>query len=276
MKKWVREPLVHFVVLGALIFGISSWFSQEAPGERDIYVSLARQDNLRQLFERTWQRPPSDSEMQGLIDDFIREEIAYRESRKRQLDSDDIVIRRRLRQKLELLAEDVASLVPPSDEVLLELLENEPEQYRQPAVFSLQQLFFSEDDQLQSIEQQIQAALEDLQSGATDTELLPSGSTSMLPASMSDVSEVHVDRVFGDGFALAVLQFEEGIWSGPVRSGFGLHLVRVDDVTTGYLPEIDEVRDELQRDWLYDRRNAAIDELYAQFSENYNIEVEPR
>lgn len=276
MKKWVREPLVHFVVLGALIFGISSWFSQEAPGERDIYVSLARQDNLRQLFERTWQRPPSDSEMQGLIDDFIREEIAYRESRKRQLDSDDIVIRRRLRQKLELLAEDVASLVPPSDEVLLELLEKEPEQYRQPAVFSLQQLYFSEDDQLQSVEQQIQAALEDLQSGAIGTELMPSGSASMLPASMTDVSEIHVDRVFGDGFALAVLQFEEGIWSGPVRSGFGLHLVRVDDVTPGYLPEIDEVRDELQRDWLYDRRNAAIDELYAQFSENYNIEVEPR
>ena len=276
MKNWLKEPLVHFVFLGALIFAVSSWYSGDAPGENDIYVSVARQDNLRQLFERTWQRPPSDVETQGLIDDFIREEIAYRESRKRQLDSDDIVIRRRLRQKLELLAEDVASLVPPSDEVLLELLENEPERYRQPAVFSLQQLYFSEDDQLQSIEQQIQAAMEDLQAGASGAALATSAGASMLPPSMTDVSEVHVDRVFGDGFALAALQFDEGVWSGPVRSGFGLHLVRVDDITPGYLPNIDEVRDELQRDWLYDRRNSAIDELYARFSADYNIKVEPR
>ena len=276
MMSIFREPLVHFLLAGAAIFVLSSWFAPDGDDERTIWVSAARQDNIAQLFERTWQRPPSADELSGLIDDFVREEIAYRESRKMLLDRDDIVIRRRLRQKLELLAEDIASLVPPSDEQLQVFLDDHRADYRQPAQLTVEQLYFSTDDGVDQAQQRATSLLAALQSTAPPEDPAAAASASMLPAALAAVDEREIDRIFGQGFAEKALAGDPGVWSGPVRSGFGYHLTRVTDIIPGYFADLSEVRDEVQRDWLYQQRNSAIDALYERFAENYDIGIEAR
>ena len=145
MKRWLKEPLIHFLLLGALIFVAYQQLAGGGPSSDEIFISRGQQENLLNTFSRTWQRPPTPQEFQGLLKDYIRQEIAYRESKSMGLEQDDIVIRRRLRQKLELLAEDVASLVPPTDEQLQTYLDQHGEDFMVEPRLTLRQVYFSQD-----------------------------------------------------------------------------------------------------------------------------------
>ena len=145
MRRWLKEPLLHFLALGALIFFVYGILAKEEVDENEIFVSRGQQENLVNTFSRTWQRLPTPEEYQGLLRDYIREEIAYRQTRDMGLDENDIVIRRRLRQKLEMLAEDVAGLVPPTEQELQAYLEANPEDFALEPRLSLHQLYFSVD-----------------------------------------------------------------------------------------------------------------------------------
>ncbi len=145
MSKWLREPLIHFLLLGGLIFVVYHSVAGKGSDADEIFISKGQQENLLNTFSRTWQRPPTPDEFQGLLQDYIRQEIAYRESRKMGLDQDDIVIRRRLRQKLEMLVEDVAALMPPNDEQLQAYLDEHHAEYMLQPQISLRQVYFSTD-----------------------------------------------------------------------------------------------------------------------------------
>src|SRR5579872_6833062 len=113
--KLFREPLFHFLVLGAVIFvahGLITRHKTDKPGE--IVVTQGAVENLVTGFTRTWQRPPTEGELQGLVRDYIREEAAYRAALAAGLDRDDMIVRRRLRQKLEFLADDLATRTEPT------------------------------------------------------------------------------------------------------------------------------------------------------------------
>ena len=275
MSVWLKEPLIHFIALGALIFGAYYWMNERSGGSRDdIVVSLRQQENLAATFSRTWQRPPTESELNGLITDYIRQEIAYRESQAMQLDRDDIVIRRRLRQKLEMLTEDVASLTPPGDQQLKAYLDENADAYRVPAVLDFRHIYFDIDEDREQAEREAESLLATLQSGDAQVDITSVGDASLLPLDLRDVRETELDSLFGRGFARAVAEIEAGTWGGPIRSGFGIHLVMIERRVDGRMPELDEVSDQVLRDLMVIRRKQAIDTLYERLSERYAISIE--
>jgi len=275
MGKWLREPLVHFLLIGALIFVVyEQWAGKgSAPGE--IFVSRGQQENLLNTFERTWRRPPTAEEFKGLLRDHVREEIAYRESQAMGLDEDDIVIRRRLRQKLEMLAEDVASLALPDERQLQAYLDANPQDFQVEPRLTLRQVYFSRDRRGADAEQDAGQLLQRIQTDGPLGDFEQFGDPLPLPSRIEDLRESDLARLFGREFTEGLQGVETGRWAGPVASGFGAHLVFIEERKDGRVPALDEVRDAVQRDWLSQQRRDAVDGLYRRLAENYEIEIEP-
>ena len=274
MKRWLREPLLHFLLLGALVFVAYQLLSGGGRSSDEIFISRGQQENLLNTFSRTWQRPPTPQEFQGLLKDYIRQEIAYRESKAMGLEQDDIVIRRRLRQKLELLAEDVASLVPPTDEQLQTYLDQHDEDFMVEPRLTLRQVYFSTDRRGGSAEQDALELLQRITTDGPDGGFENFGDPLPLPPRMQNLREGEIARLFGTVFTDSLTGIEIGRWAGPIESGFGLHLVFIEERVEGRLPQLDEVREAVQREWLSQRRREAVDGLYDRLAENYTIEIE--
>jgi hypothetical protein len=272
--QFVREPLLHFFVLGAGIFAANAWLS-EGGGDRELVVTRGQQTNLIETFERTWHRPPAQEEFANLLRDFIRQEIAYREAGKMELDRDDIVIRRRLRQKLELLTEDLASLAPPTEVELDAWYTEHAESYRTEPRYSFEQIFFNTDRRGATAREDAEALLSRLESVANGLDLAQAGDPTLLPGHVSDAAQSEVAASLGSDFADSLAELPIDAWAGPVASGFGLHLVRISSRVEGRLPERTEVAQAVLNDLSSDRRNRAVDTLYASLAEQYEIRVEP-
>ena len=274
MSKWLKEPLVHFLLLGGLIFFVYGQFVDKGAAPGEIFISAGQQENLINTFSRTWQRPPTPEEYKSLLDDYVRQEIAYREGQNMGLDQDDIIIRRRLRQKLELLAEDIASLAAPTDEDLQTYLDEHSEDYRIDPRFNLSQIYFSSDRRGEAAEQDARDLKKKLNSENLDVSLEQLGDPIPLPGELNDLALRELTRMFGTLFTDQLGDIEIGRWSGPIASGFGLHLIYIEDRQDGRPAMLDEVRDAVQRDWFSKRRRDSIDGLYERLAEDYSIEVE--
>ena len=275
MSRWLKEPLLHFLVLGALVFFAYELLSEKGRADNEIFISKGQQQNLLNTFQRTWQRLPTAVEYQGLLKDYIRQEIAYREGQGLGLDQDDIVIRRRLRQKMEMLAEDVAGLVPPTAPELQAFLDENPGRFMVEPRLTLQQVYFSLDRRGEAAEDDALEALHLLHSEGGAANPMELGDPLPLPAYLPDAAESEVERLFGLQFLEGVREAEADSWTGPVSSGFGLHLVHVSDRIPARMPELDEVRDEVQRELMSQRRRESVDGLYDKLAENYVIDIEP-
>lgn len=275
MKKWVKEPLIHFLLLGILIFVFYNAVSGKGSAADEIFISRGQQENLLNTFSRTWQRPPTPEEFQALLQDYIRQEIAYRESRNMGLDQDDIIIRRRLRQKLELLAEDVAMLAPPDEAQLKAYLDQHEAEYRLEPRISLKQIYFSSDRRgAAAAAQDAKDLLQRMSAGPPVEDYGKYGDPIPLPSDIQNMRESELARLFGAVFTDGLKALETGRWSGPVVSGFGFHLVYIESWVPGRTPDLSEVRDLVQRDWISQRGRETIDGLYDRLAENYSIEVE--
>lgn len=270
----LREPLFQFLVLGGVLFSLSHLVDRnkaEAPDR--ILVSSARIDNLADGFARTWRRPPSKEELQGLIDDYIRDEVFYREGRAAGLDRDDVIIRRRVRQKMEFLAED-ASSAEPGDDQLAAYLEANPARFRTDDRLTFRQVFLSANRRERTINddsKQVADALTQL--GATgDTTSL--GDPFLLGEDFKAVSQTDVVGIFGDDFAKYLAVAELGRWQGPISSSFGQHFVYISERIPGGLPPLAAVREAVLREWSNARRLEAEQKLYRSLRDRYDIVVE--
>lgn len=275
MSKWLKEPLLHFIILGAAIFLVYGAVSEKGSSQKEIFISKGQQENLLNTFSRTWQRLPTPEEYQGLVKDYLRQEIAYRESREMGLDQDDIVIRRRLRQKMEMLAEDVAGLVPPTDAELQAYLDANPEQFMTEPRMTLRQVYFSTDKRGEAAGQDALDTLAMFRGQGEEADILAAGDTLPLPQVLEDASAFEITRLFGPAFVERLEAVEAGIWTGPVPSGYGIHLVFVTDRVDSRLPGLDEVRPDVEREFMSLRRQESVDGLYEKLAENYTIEIEP-
>ena len=273
MNKFLKEPLVHFLVLGALIFAVYGWLNRDLQSEDEIFVSRGQQEHLVNMFSRTWQRPPTPQEYQGLLRDYLREEIAYREGVAMGLEQGDTIIRRRMRQKLELLTDEIVSFSEPTDEELGQFLADNPETFRLEPRFDLRQVYISLDKRGSAAEAFALELLEQLSMAPGDG-WMELGDTLPLPQQFEDARSGEISRQFGQQFADNLLNLDQGKWTGPVPSGYGLHLVIIDGFTAARDPGLDEVRDRVKNDWLEQRRRSATDELYDRLAENYEIEIE--
>ncbi len=255
--KWHREPLVHFLGIGALLFGVFALVNDEAGSgaANRIEITAADVERLQQRWTRQWNRPPTETELKGLINSHIREEVLYREGLALGLDQNDTIIRRRLAQKMEFLAEDLADQVKPTDEELERYFDRNRDKYRLPAYFSFTHVYLSVDKRGDSAERDARRLLVHLQTtDATPVQVSGQGDRFMLQYDFVRKTEQEVAKLFGRRFAEQLSEIPEGSWQGPVESGYGLHLVRIHDKVEPRLPELNEVRDRVRSNLVSERR----------------------
>ena len=275
LRRLLREPLVHFVLLGTLLFvgwaALGGGGAPGAGGER-ILVTRGRIATLAELFERTWQRPPTPGELQGLVDEWVREEIAYREALAMGLDRDDTIIRRRLRQKLEFVVDDLSPPDQPTDEELAAYLAEHANDYRHEARVTFEHVFVSRDRHGEGAAAVARDVLVQLGQGAAPATL---GDPLDLPRRFERVTAGDLARSFGQPFAAAVVGTPAGGWHGPLSSGLGLHLVHVEAVVPAAAPALVEIRDQVAGDWAAARRRETSEAFYDRLARRYQVVVEP-
>ena len=270
----LREPLLHFLVLGAALFGLFNLVDKnnsEAPAK--IIVSTSRVTTLADGFARTWRRPPTEQELQGLVEDYIRDEIFYREGRAAGLDRDDFVIRRRVRQKMEFLAEDMAA-AEPSDEQLAAYLASNSERFRTEDRLIFHQVFLSATRRGSALDDDARQIADTLVRTSVPEDTAMLGDPFLLGEEFREMSQSDIARTFGEGFAKRLSAIAPGRWQGPIPSSFGVHFVFVDERAKGSLPSLDSVREAVQREWLNARRIEAEQKLYRTLRDRYQIVVE--
>jgi hypothetical protein len=278
LRKLIREPLFHFLLLGAVIFFIAGRSRSVAVGSGEkIVVTQSQIESIVVGFSRTWMRPPTQEEMQGLVDDYVREEVFYREAKAWGLDQDDIIVRRRMRQKFEFLSEDRAARNgPPNEQELEAYLRQYADKYREEPRFTFEHIFFNREKHGQSAEADAKAVLVRLNGkngAALDLEKL--GDAFLLPFRFEKVSAGETARLFGENFGKQLVSVETGNWAGPVESNYGLHLVRIDEREPETAPLLAKVREAVLRDLMNERRKQELDAQYAKLRARYTIMVEP-
>lgn len=276
LRAALREPLVHFLVLGALLFFWFGWKGGGAgPGSSRIVVTEGVVQTLVAGFTKTWHRPPTREELKGLVDEHVKEEIATREAIAMGLDRDDTVIRRRLRQKLEFLVDDAEGQSPPTDAELQQWLDTHPAVFQPEPRVALRQVFLSTDHRgAATARAEAERLLARLRAAGPQANTDALGDATMLPPElpMGPVSEV--TRTFGAKFAAGVDALPVGQWGGPVESAYGLHLVLVTERTTPSPPALAEVRPLVAREFLAERQRRRLEELYKNLLARYTVTIE--
>jgi hypothetical protein len=258
---------VLFAAYGALIKRTSN-----EPG--NIVVSQLRIKHLADGFARTWLRAPTSEELEGLIRDYIREEVYYREAMAMGLDRDDSIIRRRLQQKLEFVSENISDFSPPTDDELRVFLQDHPDQFRSERRFTFHQVYLSLERHRDSLAGDAGELLRQLKSSnRSDTSTL--GDPSLLENQFANVEATEVAKQFGEKFASALNDLPLGEWQGPVESSYGIHLVFVAERTERRSPRLEEVRDAVRREWLNARRLESNKKFYDGLRKRYTINIEP-
>lgn len=269
IRSVLREPLLHFVALGAMLFVLDAAVRRDAPARADaIVVDRARIAGLVARFERVWLRPPTPAERDGLVASFVREEVLYREGLALGLDRDDPVIRRRIGQKMAFLA-DAEARAEASDAELQAWLDAHPDAYRVPSHTTLRQVFFDPARRGARLEAEIAAARAALGAGRD-----AQGDATLLPATLDRATDAEIARVFGDAFAEAVATLPAGGWHGPVASSYGVHLVEIGAREAGRVPALAEVREAVERDLLQARADEASDAFYESLRRRYEVIVD--
>jgi hypothetical protein len=275
MGRLAREPLLHFLVLGAALFALHRAIAGPSEtGGRAIVVGAGRADALAAGFARTWQRPPTADELSGLVADYVRDEVYYREAVALGLDRDDTVVRRRMRQKLEFLAEDDGLAAQPTEAELAAHLAAHADVYRTDTRITFTQIFFDPGKRGTALAADAEALRAALRTGEGSVDPETAGDSLLLEPRYVDAGDADVVRQFGPEFAGALRAATPGEWFGPVRSGYGWHLVRIDARTPGEVPALAAVRDAVARDWSTERRRAALDGQYEALRRGYEIRTE--
>jgi hypothetical protein len=274
-KRILKEPLLHFVVLGAAMFAAYTMLSKRGSDEPGrVIVTRGQIENLAAGFARTWQRPPSREELDGLIRDRVREEIYCREAIALGLDRDDTVIRRRLRQKMEFISEDIAPMAEPTDADLQAYLQAHPDKFRTEPRFTFQHVYLNPQKHGENLARDAARLLAQLQQAGGRVEISGIGDSSLLEPRFADAPQSEVAKQFGDGFAARLVQLTPGQWQGPIESAFGMHLVLVSERREGRLPGLAEARDAIRRDWENTRRVEANERFYQELLKRYTVTVE--
>jgi len=271
--KFFREPLVHFLAIGAALFVLSAFM--EIPGQegdKDIVIGEGQVQRLVEGWKATWRRLPTQDELRGLIDDYITEEVLYREALALGLDQDDMMIRRRLRQKMEFISEDFASELKPTEEDLRSYLNENREYFRIEPEMTFEHVYLNADRRAEALQQDSERILARLAKGRADAAAV--GDPFPLPREFENAGLTELVKNFGADFAEAVDDLPVGTWTGPVRSGYGFHLVLVRERSEGRLPELDEVRDIVLREWTAARRREQNANFIQRLREQYTITLD--
>ena len=275
--KFLREPLLHFLFIGAAIYLLYGVFAEQLPeaDDKTIVVSVGEIEWMQRSWQKRWNRPPTPRELDGLIQQYIKETVLYREALTMGLNQHDQVIRRRLAQKLEFLAKDLVALTPPTEEELQAYFTRHLERYQEPVLYTFTQVYI--DPGKRGV-----ATLEHAQ--AIKTRLTVEGDAIEDPGALGDrfmlqnyypqKDSVEILKLFGSDFANSLVELSPGLWHGPVLSGYGTHLVYVHNVIEPPAPVFAQVKERVTRDWTANRGEELNQQFYANLKDQYTIVIE--
>jgi hypothetical protein len=276
LTRWAREPLLHFLLIGAALFVIYYWRNPIAANSDTSRRIELTNDDLRQLeisWTAQWQRPPTQEEMRNLVEDKVRQEILYREGLALGLDRDDTIVKRRLAQKMEFLSDDISALRDPSLDELRKWYAKNGAQFSLPSRITFRHLYFSPDKRGAQARDAAASALAKLpDKSAATIDLTSLGDPFMFQDHYAESTSGEVAKVFGTGFAEELFKLPPGKWKGPVESGLGWHLVWVDSIIPPRTPEFEEVDIlEIKSQWFAAQRAETKRELFAAMRARYEI-----
>jgi peptidyl-prolyl cis-trans isomerase C len=261
VRRLLREPLVPFLFAGAALFAIGEYLG----GDDALRIVVA--EGERQRLMDQWQaqmgRPPTESEFEALVEQWIREEIYYREALAAGLDQDDVIVRRRLAQKLAFLSEELIALPPPDDAALRVWYAAHADRYEEPERFTFSHRYFNA-ERREDAQADARAALHN---GAEPT----GGDPFMLPGRYVERSPREIRELFGREFADALADLPAGEWQGPVRSAYGWHLVQVEARIPARALSFEEAAPRIAAEYARDQRQRAGDAHYQSLRARYRI-----
>lgn len=274
VRRWLREPLLQFLLIGSLLFAVYGFLHRGASGVNSQKIELTL-DDLRQLdvyFESQWHRPPTPQEFAGLVESKVREEILYREALALGLDKDDTIVKRRMAQKMQFLAEDVANAHEPTPQELKGWYEKNGQKFALPSRATFRHLYFSADHRGRSAHDDATQALTKIMGLPEDSRAAAAlADRFMFQDYYGDRSPEQLAKEFGPQFAQAIFQLKPGSWEGPVESGYGWHLVFVDSFSPGRIPAFEEVEPDVKTAWLADQREQAWRKAYETMRAKYIV-----
>jgi hypothetical protein len=275
--KILREPLLHFLLIGAAFFLLYGAFSDPVSEEtgKTIVVSAAEIEWMQTSWEKRWTRPPTAKELDGLIQQYIKETVLYREALALGLDKDDQIIRRRLGQKMEFIVKDLVALAPPTDEQLLAYFEAHQDRYQEPPRYTFTQVFFDPDKRGDATLEDAEAIKAELIEGGDaidDPGAL--GDSFMLASYYPEKDRVEIQKLFGGGFVESLIALSPRQWHGPVLSGYGTHLVYVNHIAEPREAVFAEVREQVEREWTAEKSEKLKERFYANLREQYEVMIE--
>ena len=274
-KTFLHEPLLHFFLAGGLIFLLYSLIGPDGAPDNEIVVDNAVIERLKATWQGRTKREPSPDELDGLLADYLFEELFYREARSLGLEQGDPIIRRRLVQKMTLLAETAAQQAQPTEAELMEWYEAHPDLYRMEPRLGFKHIYFSHDRRNGSAGEDASALLSRL-AGFDETAGQPGlGDAFMLPHEFTDVSRSQLGRLFGEDFAAMLFTLKPGSWQGPVPSGYGYHLVYLFDKQDARPIPFTESKTRVLQDWQRNRFEQVKQDLLEELKSRYEIAYTP-
>jgi peptidyl-prolyl cis-trans isomerase C len=274
VRRLLKEPLLQFLLLGVALFGINAFLQRDTGGDtsKQIVLSLDELKQLEMYFQAQWRRPPTAQEFDALVENRVQEEVLYREALALGLDKDDTIVRRRMAQKMQFLAEDVAAAHEPTHAELATWFAANADKFALPRRIAFREIYFSPDQRGAHVHDDAVQALTRLTGQPIDTPLATKlGDAFMLQDYYSDRTSEQLAKDFGPPFASALFNIQPGAWQGPIESGFGWHLVFVDWITPGRIPSLEEVEPDVKTAWLGDQKQHAWKAAYDAMRAKYTV-----
>ncbi len=274
-RRWLREPLLHFLLIGLSLFAIYAYLNRGRMGiesSRQITLTLDDLRTTEMYFESQWHRPPTPQEFQAMVEDRIREEVLYREGIAMGLDKDDTIVKRRMAQKMQFLAEDVAAAHEPSTAELKAWFDKNNNKFALPSRYSFRHLYFSPDKRGKNAQDDAAKALTKIAGQPEDSKLATSsGDSFMFQDYYGDRTPEAIAKEFGPQFAVALEKLKPGSWQGPIESGYGWHLVFVDTIIPGRIPSFEEMEPDVKTAWLAEQKQQAWQKAYKEMRAKYTV-----
>lgn len=274
LKKVLKEPLIHFLLLGGGFFLLYNWVAapEDTAALQEIILTQSRKENLVHQFESKWKRAPSQVEEQALFQTYFREEVLYREALASGLDQNDVIVRDRLIEKMKFMAEDLAAVPSPTDSGLQAFYQANKEQFQRSASTSFRQVFFNTDSEQSPTE--IEGLLTQLNSEGATANLTGIGQNEMLGDQFGELPPQDIAALFGEGFAAKIQQAPPESWIGPIESKLGLHLIcitkRSPQETTGF----ESARPAVTYAWRQAQKQIALETHFNNLEAGYQLKEE--
>ncbi|MCW8833515.1 MAG: peptidylprolyl isomerase [Colwellia sp.] len=280
MAHWnniIREPLLHFLFIGVVLFVVFDLFvpqksaNNSSKTHQKIVISKQLQQSLKLQFKNTWKRFPNELELSNLVNEYLREEVYYREALSLGLEQNDTVIRQRLRQKMEFMVQSSVNMIEANDEQLVAYLEKNKATYTQVKKIAFFQIFFKNENS----EKQRSSIRRKLTSYTQVDEAITLNQSSVLPFINPLSSKQEIAQSYGEQFSDEIMSAPSGKWIGPIWSNFGEHFVFINHIKAAYLPELGQIRNQVLKNWRYQQAKELSERQFKSYLQEYEVTIEP-